>query len=644
MKTNKIVIILVIILAFTSCFDSFLDLAPLDKQNEDIFFKTKAHFEEAANKLHPDVFAFRANNETFVLQHDYGTDLLSSLDEPTVSGTNSAPTADLYWRLTYEWLRPVNIIIAKGNEYSGNKDEIAGPVGQAYFFRAWHHFFLLRRFGGVPISNVVADVSSEVVIGPRASRYHVIKQILDDLDMAIEKLANTTKASTGNDGRVTIEAAMALKARVCLYEATWEKYVGDKTDGDGVVSGAGSAKPNGYPSVTDMLNMAKSLSKEIIESQTFQLWTGVEDVRHIASVRNPEMYDNTSYYYLFNLEGATSNPAGLTKASNNEAIFRTVYDAANRRSGQNVSHSRPGTMSRKLADMYLCTDGLPVHLSPLFGGYIDINKELENRDHRFTACFTGALTYRWGFGKDGNGAQYNVDIQTLPVASYLEIPNLRNGGPGMSGRKWRSELTTVVTDGDEAMDYMHIRFAEMYLIYAEATCELGNGDISDEDLDFSINHLRARGGVAPLNAALIAYANSLGGQLDMMGEIRRERALELYGEGHRVHDLCRWGIAEAELAGQPRCGAYLEYEGNDTYLKTMINPIDNNPVYEPSSYAGKILASGFEYTYKGLTPVKAGAIIVEQAANRIFALKNYLQPIPTDQIKLNPELKQNPGW
>ena len=64
-----------------------------------------------------------------------------------VSGTNSAPTSDKYWDKAYEWLRKVNILISKGENYS-TQEEIAAPVGQAYFFRAWHHFFLLKRYGG----------------------------------------------------------------------------------------------------------------------------------------------------------------------------------------------------------------------------------------------------------------------------------------------------------------------------------------------------------------------------------------------------------------------------------------------------------------------------------------------------------------
>lgn len=647
MKTNKIAISLCLgAMVLTGC-DKFLDLEPLDSQTEAIYFNKPEDFVSAANALHTNVYGWQANNgnananNTYALIFDYGTDLVSASSD-AVSGTNAAGTSDIYWNQMYTWLRQVNQLIAKGEEYS-SPDRIAGPVGQAYFFRAWHHFMLLKRFGGVPIANAVTDVSDNIVWGPRASRYEVTKQIIDDLDMAISKLAGTTVSETNNDGHVTLEAAKAFKARVCLFAATWDKYVGTKTDGDGVSSGAGSNKPSGYPTITEFLTMAKNLSKEVIDGGQFELWTGVENVSG-GSVVNPEMYANCSYYYLFNLEGSDSNPTGLTKSSSKEAVYRSIFDETNRKGNMNLTHSWPAGMTRKLADMYLCTDGLPVHLSSLFEGYKDMNAELENRDYRMTACVTKAMDYAWGWGMYGTGAQYGVDIYSLAAGTYQAVPDLRNGGGGMGGRKFRSERQSLTAAGNEAADYMHIRFSEVLLIYAEATCELGDGQISDGDLDYSINKVRARGGVAPLNAALLDKARSLGGELTFLGEIRRERAVELYGEGHRIGDLCRWGIAEAELGGQPRCGTYVSYEGEDTFLQSLINPVDDKPVYDPAAYIGKITTSDITYTYAGLTPVKAGAVIIEQANNRLFALKNYLQPIPTDQIKLNPELKQNPNW
>src|SRR5690606_14109539 len=133
-------------------------------------------------------------------------------------------------------------------------------------------------------------LNDEIVLGKRNSRYEVIKQIVDDLDVAIAKLAKTTVASTGNDGHVTLEAAKAFKARVCLYAGTWDNYVGTETDGDGTSSGAGSIKPSNYPSVSEFLTMAKNLSKEIIDGNQFAIWMGVEDVSSKSSVKNPEMY------------------------------------------------------------------------------------------------------------------------------------------------------------------------------------------------------------------------------------------------------------------------------------------------------------------------------------------------------------------
>lgn len=643
MKINYILPVLLTAVLSTGCAETFLDLKPLDKQTEAVYFNKPSDFEYAANNLHANIYAW-GGNETYAINFDYGTDLVVA-EQPTVSGTNAAGTGDSYWDKVYNWLRTTNIVIEKGRSYP-NPDEIAGPIGQAYFFRAWHHFFLLKRFGGVPVADHVTDVaaSDATVWGPRNSRYEVVKLILDDLDTAIKKLDGTTVATTGNDGHVTLEAAKAFKARVCLFEATWEKYVGDKTDGDGINTGAGSAKPADYPSINDMLKMAKDLSGEIIDSHTFELWKGVETVNN--GIARPEMYEHTSYFYLFNLEGGDSNPSGLTKESNKEAIFRTVYDAVNKKSNTNLTHTVPATMTRKLADMYLCRDGLPIHVSPLFSNdaFVTMNKELENRDYRMLACVRPDMDYSWGYGAYKTGADYKVDITTLAAAQYQIVPNLRNAGSGMKGRKFCTELQSVTAAGNEAMDYMHIRYAEVLLIYAEAACELGNGTISNDDLDKSINVVRSRGGVAPLNAALIAQAKALGCDLTFIGEIRRERATELYGEGHRLSDLCRWGIAEAELGGQNRCGVYISYGNTPTFLQTLVNPSDNKPVYVESTYSGLINQSEITYSYEGIPSTKPGAVIIELAANRKFSIKNYLQPIPTAQIERNHNLKQNPQW
>ena len=86
--------------------------------------------------------------------------------------------------------------------------------------------FLVTTFWWNTIDDEYSRCLFRCGMGKRASRYEVVKAILDDLDTAIFNLKNTTVSSTSNDGYVTIEAAKAFKARVRLYEGTWEKYNG----------------------------------------------------------------------------------------------------------------------------------------------------------------------------------------------------------------------------------------------------------------------------------------------------------------------------------------------------------------------------------------------------------------------------------
>jgi hypothetical protein len=622
-------------LLFASC-SKVLDQYPQDALSEAVYFKTVAQIKAGADNLHTNVYAWGANT-TYPINFDWGSDIVVTTGNEG-SGINTPGNDDTYWNQAYTWLRTANVFLSKTEEYPGNKAEIAGYRGQGFYFRAWHHFFLLKRFGGVPIANEITLPTSEIVNGPRASRYQVMDQIIKDLDSSIANLsaANVTKTSTNNDGHVTLEAAKALKARVCLFEGTWEKYVKTSTDGDGKSSGAGSA---GYDAnkYTQYLTMAKNLSKEIIDGGKFSLWKGVETA---PSVARPEMYKNTSYYYLFNIEGNGSNPNNLTKASNNEAVYRSVYEFGIRNGGTNLTHTKPSGPTRKYMDMALCTDGLPVHLSPLFKGYATMTSEFENRDYRLTSTVFKPMEWYWGFGKYNTGANYGTNITTLPSVTYQNIPNLTGGG-AYGSRKFGTERNDR-TDNQESADYLQIRLAEIYLIYAEATCELGGGDISDADLDYSINVVRNRAGIAPLTHALIAPYS----QLTLLGEIRRERAIELQGEGHRISDLCRWGVAEQEIAGKPTCSAYLSYEGQATEYRTAVNPNTQKPIVTASAYsATNTLQNDIAPSaYAGIPTTKAGAIITEQASNRKFALKNYLQPIGVSQLQLNKNLIQNPGW
>lgn len=642
MKKIQYTIAAFAVLMLSSCSD-WLDQKPISNVTTGSYFQQPSDFESAANRLYDQLYGFATTfsaNEMYALNFDYGSDLNSAQNEE-VSGTKGVQTSDTYYTKAYQCLRHVNNLLEQATAYSGSGD-ISNSTGTAYFFRAWWHFFLLKRFGGVTLMTSVPNTQSDIVWGPRNSRYEVVASILDDLTKA-QQLVKATKGSTGNNGSLTIEAVCAFKARVALFEGTWEKYNGrgaeDATNGDGTSVGAGTAMPAGYPSIDELLNTAKTEAAKFVSggqyASEYALWMGVE-------TNAMSYYDNRSSFYLFCLEGNNSNPSGLDKSSNDEAIFRKCYDYAQTKYGSmNLTHTAPCSGTRKLMDMFLCTDGLPVNISPLFQGYHEYASEFKNRDARMTALFSVPGEQYWrSDGESGVPADYST-IPSTNSASPVSMPNLLvYSNTGYGGRKYTEEAQRAVSQ--ESADYLHIRLPEMLLTYAEATIEQ-SGSISDADLNNTINVIRQRAHIANLTNALVS-ANGL----DMKEEIRRERTIELYGEGWRVSDLCRWGIAEKELA-RPTCSYYVEYEGVPTELATGNNP--NNPsqkIYDAAVWAGKgyvTTADADQSTYTaGMPKVKAGSLIIETANNRIFSKKNYLQPIPTGEISLNPQLTQNPQW
>nr|WP_299073653.1 RagB/SusD family nutrient uptake outer membrane protein [uncultured Allomuricauda sp.] len=561
------------------CEDKFLDLDDLDSLTESQFFDVPEDFEAATNLF----YNFMQARGDFQYICDFGTDF-NAWTQPYGQGTNTDDgSTDAFWSSGYGNLRDVNIVIEKAAEYAGNASDISEYVAVAYFFRAWEHFTLLRMYGGIPLATKVFEVDDEDFNLPRNSRYEVIEQVLADLDVAIAGLPAT---ATGDDlGRISSYAAEAFKARVLLYEGTWEKYVGTSTDFEG--SGGPISTPASF------FDRAVTAAKSVIDNGGYEIFNF-----------NTEL-DNLSYRYLFVLEGADSNPAGLTKADNKEFIIQNIYDFDLRQPGSNLPHTTGGrnAPTQTFLDLFLSTDGLPIAQSPLFQGYFLQSDQFIDRDYRMISYF-------------GENLPENGSLPLPVTGGSVSLSNLTN-------RKYRvDDYPNYREAGSEGFNYPQLRLAEVLLTYAEALYER-DGSISDADLDISINVVRERAGVAPLTNAL-ATANNL----DILEEIRRERSVELYMENNRYNDLKRWDIA-VDVLGQDLIGAVVE----GTEYATDLD------LYDPATMA------------YGTTPYESGdgileATIIDPAAVRLFSRKNYFFPIPATQLNpdLAPNLVQNPGW
>jgi hypothetical protein len=584
MKKFKFNYILLAIIVTTICQYSCkksLDLTPLDKINDAIFYKSPNDFMLAANGFYTYERTFSDvifdggsyNNP----HYDGRADILAGKNNFS-EGANGDVTTDGNYNTAYTRIYNINYMLQKAAAYSGAQSGIAVYVAEAKFFRAYVYFNLLQLYGGVPIVSTTLTTTSAQLYAPRNTRDQVANFIIADLNAAIPNLPASIAVGASNYGRISQGAAQAFLGRVTLYEGTWQEFRNNTSRAD------------------SLLTIAKAASLAVIQSNNYSLF-------------KPTALGDSAQKYLFILEDQKSNPASIAKSANNEYILPNRYSQTLRQIDQNVTHTTSSAdLTRQFANLYLCQDGLPPEKSPLFQGYGTPTSEFANRDNRMRYnmkvngkfYYTGNGNYRVDWNDDA--ADQKSAGGPFYVYSGSTLTAYRN-------QKWETERQCP--DYQEGEDYPVIRYAEVLLNYAEATFEL-NGSISDADLNMSLNLVRLRVNtdthMPPLTNAFVT-ANGL----DMRTEIRRERTIELYYEGFRIDDLKRWDNAVATL-DLPLLG--VQYTGT---------------TYQTLWPAGASLSEN-----------SSGVIIADGTRN--FADKNYLLPIPTQQIQLNPKLTQNTGF
>jgi len=191
--------------------------------------------------------------------------------------------------------------------------------------------------------------------------------------------------------------------------------------------------------------------------------------------------------------------------------------------------------------------------------------------------------------------------------------------------------TNVATPNNCYLNLILCRYAEVLLIYAEASIELGQIDQSVLD---AINMIRARAyGNTTSSGTDIEATNypriTTTDQADLRKIVRRERKVELCFEGFRYEDLKRWGILVKALNQRRTYGRAENY--------TALTPT-NIPIIDDD---GLVTFPYAEDTY-GLTNEVRKLRFYEEFGT--ISEKFNLLPIPVGEIQLNPNLTQNPGY
>lgn len=579
MKLNKYIVGATLALAAISL-PSCMDLEPKAQMSDNIVWDSPENFQLFANQFYGWVQnANRGYANGGDLHNDFNSDLLCTTFINTMSqGTNTIPNTDgSNFKDWYKRIYYCNLLLKNAEGFTGGN--ITVPVAEAKFFRAWCHFELVQRYGNVILLTTPLDFDSEKLYGPRNDRGEVIDQCIQDLWDAASGLPDLPS----EQGRLCKSAAWGLLSRVALYEGTWQKF---HTDGPNATQNSERVKT--------LLTHAKRSADEVIKSGKWKLFYN-------------DKLGVQSYRYMFILEDEQCNPAGLTKADNTEYILARRARLGDK-TGWNITHALTSTKNfyatRKLANLYLCQDGLPISVSPTFKGYAKIDDEWTGRDNRMVT--TLLKNNQKFYDNESNHCRVAWDDTDESRAYTHNI--MQNSG--YTVWKWAAERQ--VADYYESYDYPMIRYAEVLLNFAEACYEL-DGRISDSDLNKSLNLVRNR-----VNPTMPKLTNALvdgHAGMSMREEIRRERSVELFLEGFRLDDLKRWATAPTEMS-QDLLGVQVtgtEYQTRWT------------------GFTGALNQDGCIILY---TDRKAW-----QTEKKL-----YLLPLPVDELQLNPAMGQNPGW
>lgn len=561
--------ILSLLTTLSSCED-FLDRAPLDEVSEADFYRTPTELRSAVNAFYNDLPGWAATSVGFNVLPDSGTDMGIGLEPSNrISGLDyNIPTSSTNAIWSWNEVREANWYLDHVDQAEGDETEINQYIGEGYFFRAYYYFDLLIRYGDLPIFDEYFDNTDEqFVFAARDPRNEVVDFMLSDLDTAISLLQSFPDIS--EHPRISREAAQLFKARVALYEGTWEKY---HSGTDFEASGSDGSS---------FIQIAADAAESVIDSGIFTL--------------------HSDYGSLFNQIGLSGN---------SEVMLWRDYDDFGLGISNALQTSWPNRCgyTRFAMRSFLCTDGQPISVSPLFndGDDEDLSTIENNRDPRLSAALMvpGDLT--------------RIDTDASQTTwTHPDFTTANAGLTGYESQKYREvNIDANINNFSRSTSRILMRYAEALLIFAEAKAELGS--IAQSDLDKSINLLRSRANMPDITLNSITtdpdwpnYGYSL---TDILYEIRRERSVELIAEGFRANDIYRWRAHSLFDGSLPR-GAF--YNDGIVDTETNISAIDSDGYLNPFDGFGN-------YNFD------------ESRA--------YLNALPLDELQLNTNLTQNPGW
>lgn len=466
-----------------------------------------------------------------------------------------------------------------GKNDATHKLFLARLKGEAYALRAVHKFYALQdvagkvggQLYGIQITDRYLDEGSNYDI-PRETFEKSLESIYADLDAAADLLPLVYK-NISNEAeipevygdvsvadynmvmgdlfrqRIQKRIVLAYKAKVALMAASPAYNPDGQNEGDARWEKAAQ--------------LAADALKDIVLSP------------------------NGHRYF----EGAQVNSVPLDDRNDNEMCWRTqnldqTSSLEKRVFPPSLNGNGDVNPTQNFVDAFPMADGYP-YGDPNSQYTVDPENPYANRDPRLarSVIYNGS-TFKNAKIVTGVGGGLNAKDSTelsTRTGYYL--------------RKLVREDVNFNNDGavtNQKHYWVHVRYTEIFLAYAEAANEFGGPDYAVPGYGKTarevVGEIRKRAGIAQPDG----YLASITGRDDMRKLIRNERRLELAFEGFRFYDLRRWNLPLGETARGVR--------------------IENG-----------------EYEYMDIEP-------------RVFEPYMIYGPLPERDVLSFPALKQNDGW
>lgn len=530
----------------------------------------------------------RGNYRSYINKGDSYLDRAPNANQTIVTSDRFGKSI---WRGAWEGIRMANMgleALENGIMVDGSKDEKDMIAGQLYFFRAWFHFQLIQYWGGLPYIDYVLP-SDEKLTLPRLSYTECADRIAEDFRRAADLLPvdwDKTEIGRRTSGQNALRVNKIWALGFLGKNLLW---AGSPLMANGVTG------PRTYNA--DYCKRAAEAFGELLDLvETGQTQYALVDFKNYSTL----FYTiNQSWLMPGGTEAIMRSPTFGPDSHWRQANSYQVQAMAE---GDNIVLCP----TANYVNYYGMANGLPLD-DPDSG--FDPAFPWKNRDPRFyndiiydgRKVTQGASEYQ--YAALYTGGNYIDDDRNKSMTGYLNykfIPLGANRTDNQYG--YSTSLHLHLT---------WLRLSDVYLMYAEAAAQ-GYGSATGKSPNFTktaedaVNVVRDRAGIEHVNAKYTASLEAF------MGEVRRERAVELAFEAHRFNDLRRWRL----LTEYPYTIKTRQEFDRAAPLDTAADPTEN----EVRNFREVVLLT------RGLSS------------------QHYWFPLKTEDVSMYPEFEQNPGW